>query len=250
MPTFFYKENRIFYRQQGQGSLMVICPGNTASSICHQADMEYFTQDFTVAVIDYLGTGQSDRLPNFGEDWFESCADQVAALIEHLGLGPAILLGTSGGAVVAMQAAARHPDSVRAVIADSFTPVFTEEMLHNNVIEERALRSEGQVGFWRFAQGEDWEAVVAADTAMLTKLTARGGDWLGDSLSRVTCPVFLTASLEDRTLVHPETYVNEMLARLQHGRAYINQHGGHPLMWSDPDSFRKAVKGFLNSFLE
>ena len=250
MPKFFYKESQIFYRQQGQGPLMVICPGNTASSICHQQDMTYFVQDFTVAAVDYLGTGQSERLPEFGEDWFESCGDQIAALIEHLGLGRAILLGTSGGAVAALQCAARHPESIRAVIADSFTPVFTAEMLQKNVLDDRALRSETQVNFWRFAHGEDWDLVVKADTAMLTRLVARGGDWLGDSLSRIACPVFFTASLEDQALIQPGPYILEILARVQNGRAYINQHGGHPLMWSDPESFRGAIKGFLESLLE
>ena len=250
MPEFNYQGKKIFYRQLGQGPLMVICPGNTASSICHQQDMDYFAQDFTVAAIDYLGTGQSDRLPAFGENWFEDCSDQVAALIDHLDLGPAVLLGTSGGAVVALQSAARHPEAVKAVLADSFTPVFTNEMLRKNVIEDRAVRSEPQVNFWRFAQGEDWERVIEADTAMLTQLVVNGGDWLGDSLSRVTCPVFFTASLEDQALIQPGTYILEMLAQVQNGRAYINQHGGHPLMWSDPDSFRRAIKGFLESFLE
>ena len=136
------------------------------------------------------------------------------------------------------------------MIADSFTPVFTEEMLKKNVLEDRAVRSEAQVNFWRFAQGEDWEAVIEADTAMLTRLVDRGGDWLGDSLSRIACPVFFTASLEDQMLIQPGTYILQMLAQVQDGRAYINQHGGHPLMWSDPDSFRKAIKGFLESFLE
>lgn len=178
MPTFLFEKKFIFYRQKGHGPLLIICPGNTASSICHQADMAYFAQDFTVAAIDYLGTGKSDRLPEFDDHWFEDCADQAAALIEHLALGSAILLGTSGGAVVVLQTTARHPEAVRGVIADSFTPVFTEEMLKENVLEDRAVRSEAQVNFWRFAQGEDWEAVIEADTAMLERfLTAAGTGW-------------------------------------------------------------------------
>ena len=250
MPEFNYQGKKIFYRQQGQGPLLVICPGNTASSICHQEDIAYFAQDFTAVAIDYLGTGKSDRLPEFDDHWFENCADQAAALIEHLALGPVILLGTSGGAVAALQTAARHPEAVRGVVADSFTPVFTNEMLRKNVIEDRAVRSEPQVNFWQFAQGKDWESVIEADTAMLTQLVRRGGDWLGDSLGQITCPLFFTASLEDRALIQPGAYILEMLARVQNGRAYINQHGGHPLMWSDSDSFRRAIKGFLESFLE
>ncbi len=129
MPKFTYQENQLFYRRQGNGPLLVILPGNTASSICHQAELDYFSDSFTAVALDYLGTGLSDRISPMPDNWFASCANQVAALIEHLALGPAILLGTSGGAVVALNCAAMHPDKVRAVIADSFTPTLTPQML-------------------------------------------------------------------------------------------------------------------------
>ena len=64
------------------------------------------------------------------------------------------------------------------MIADSFTPVFTEETLKENVLEDRAVRSEAQVNFWRFAQGEDREAVIEADTAMLERLLTAAGTGL------------------------------------------------------------------------
>ena len=42
-------------------------------------------------------------------------ADVLAGLVETLGLGPAVLAGGSGGARVALLAAARHPDAVAGV---------------------------------------------------------------------------------------------------------------------------------------
>ena len=250
MPFFEFMEKDIYYRQAGQGPLLMILPGNTASSACHGEDLAYFSNTFTAVSLDYLGTGQSDRLDTFGNDWYQQCADQAAALIQHLNLGQAVLLGTSGGAVVALHAAARHPNIFQGVIADSFTPVFTWEMLHENVIEERSIRSEGQVAFWRMAHGEDWERVIDADTDMLKRLTESGGRWLGDALARIVCPILFTASLEDRMLRQPASYTLQMLKEAHDGRAFLCQHGGHPLMWSNPGEFRRAVSGFLHSFLE
>jgi len=250
MHKFNYHGKQVFYRLEGEGPLLVILPGNTASSACHQEDLAYFSNRFTVVSLDYLGTGQSDRLESFGEQWYQNCADQAAALIQHLGIGPAVLLGTSGGAVVALHAAARHPNLVHGVIADSFTPEFTVDMLQDNVIDERAVRSESQVAFWRFAHGEDWEAVIDADTEMLKQLTQEGGNWLGDSLSRVECPIFFTASLEDAMLRQPETYTLQMLVQARDGRAFLSKNGGHPLIWSNPGEFRRAISGFLTSFLD
>ncbi|MBG0788114.1 MAG: alpha/beta hydrolase, partial [Anaerolineaceae bacterium] len=175
MPKFTYQGKQLFYRRQGAGPLLVILPGNTASSICHQGELDYFADSFTTVALDYLGIGRSDRISQMPEDWFADCADQAAALIEHLALGPAILLGTSGGAVVALNDAAAHPDKVRAVVADSFTPRFTPEMLQRNVIEERSQPTKDQAAFWQYAHGEDWQSVVESDTQMLIDLVDKGG---------------------------------------------------------------------------
>ncbi len=248
MPHFTYQGKQLFYRRQGNGPLLVILPGNTASSACHQADLDYFAQNFTAVSVDYLGTGLSDRTDNTPTDWFQDCGDQAAALIEHLGLGPAVLLGTSGGAVVALRCAATHPDLVRAVIADSFTPIFTPQMLRQNVIAERSKPTDDQAAFWRFAHGEDWRAVVEADTQMLKGMVENGGQWLGDSLARVACPVMLTFSLADQMLIDPARYGFEILSQLPDARGFFSPKGGHPLMWSAPDEFRQAITGFLGQY--
>ena len=249
MPKFNYQGNQLFYRRQGEGPLLVILPGNTASSICHQADLDYFAPSFTTVSLDFLGTGQSDRIDHMSSDWFRYCADQAAALIEHLGLGPALLLGTSGGAVVTLRCAGEHPDLVRVVIADSFTPVFTPKMLQHNVIEERSNPTDDQAAFWQFAHGEDWRAVVEADTQMLINLVENGGQWLGNSLARVACPVLLTFSLQDPMLIESAKYGLEILSQLSDGRIFFSPKGGHPLMWSAPEEFRQAIQGFLGQFL-
>lgn len=41
---------------------MLILPGNTASSSCYQGEMDYFSDRYRVASLDFLGTGRSDRL--------------------------------------------------------------------------------------------------------------------------------------------------------------------------------------------
>ncbi|WP_431246041.1 alpha/beta fold hydrolase [Leifsonia xyli] len=50
---------------------------------------------------------------------FEGSADDVAAVLTSLGLGPVDVLGFSNGGQVALQLAARHPSAVRRLIAAS-----------------------------------------------------------------------------------------------------------------------------------
>ena len=47
---------------------------------------------------------------------FEAMADDVAALISHLGLEEADVMGYSVGGSVALQTAIRHPEAVRKVV--------------------------------------------------------------------------------------------------------------------------------------
>jgi pimeloyl-ACP methyl ester carboxylesterase len=47
---------------------------------------------------------------------FETMADDIAALIEHLGLGQADIMGFSLGGGVALRTAIQHPDQVRRVV--------------------------------------------------------------------------------------------------------------------------------------
>ncbi|MBG0786818.1 MAG: hypothetical protein H0S79_17115, partial [Anaerolineaceae bacterium] len=92
-------------------------------------------------------------------------------------------------------------------------------------------------------------SVVESDTQMLIDLVDKGGEWLGGSLARVSCPVLLTFSLEDPTLIDPAKYGFEILSQLADGRIFFNPKGGHPLIWSAAKEFRQATQGFLGQFL-
>jgi pimeloyl-ACP methyl ester carboxylesterase len=70
-----------------------------------------------VLAVELQGHGRTeagDRRPSF-----EASADDVAALLDGLAIGPVDVLGFSNGGQVALQLAARHPGAVRRVVAAS-----------------------------------------------------------------------------------------------------------------------------------
>ena len=99
MPHFIWNNHQIFYREQGEGPLLLILPGNTVSSICHQGELEYFSDHYHTASLDFSGTGKSDRVAIWAQDWWADGANQAITLVEHLGYQECIVMGTSGGAV-------------------------------------------------------------------------------------------------------------------------------------------------------
>lgn len=245
MPHFEWKGRQLFYRERGEGDLLLVLPGNTASSACHAGELAYWAGRYHVVSLDFLGTGRSDRVPVWADDWYDQGAHQAAALVQHLERSSCILIGTSGGAVVALLMAALYPSLVRAVIADSFEERFPKELVQTNLIANRARRTPGQVAFWEAAHGADWEQVVDADTQMLVRLAERGGDWFGERLGRIRCPVLLTATREDELVPDAGWQALAVAAQVADCRVFVNSTGGHPLMWSRSQDFRAISDYFV-----
>lgn len=103
MPYFTHRGRRLFFREQGGGPPLLILAGNTASSACHGGELAHFGARYRAVALDFLGTGMSDRAAAWPRDWWAAGAASAAALIDHLGAGPAVVVGTSGGAAVALQ---------------------------------------------------------------------------------------------------------------------------------------------------
>ena len=224
---------------------MLVLPGNTASSACYQADMDYFCDRYCTVSIDFLGTGKSNRVQVWDRDWWMLGANQAEALITYLGFQDCIVLGSNGGAVIALLLAIHYPGKVRAVIADSCSRNFKEQAALELLVKDRAQKTDGQKQFWQFAHGPDWEQVVEADTQMLMQFAAGGGDWFSGQLSEIDCPVLLTASQQDETTQNMTKDAEWMAKEIKDCTLFLDEQGGHPLMWTEPQAFRAACDNFL-----
>lgn len=101
----------------GTGPLLVIIPGGPQDAGVF-ADMARSLADrYTVVAFDPRGNSRSpfDGAP--GELKVEQQADDAAALIRALGDEPAYVFGTSGGAQIGLDLAARHPELVYTLVA-------------------------------------------------------------------------------------------------------------------------------------
>jgi pimeloyl-ACP methyl ester carboxylesterase len=241
------KGYRLAYREYGSGPLLIILPGNTASSAYHLGELEYFGSRCRAVALDPLGTGLSQRLEVWPEDWWQQLGRDAISLIDHLGEREAVLVGTSGGAVAALWAGIYAPERVRAVIADSTEETPDPAMLRAEILN-RQRKDAGQVQFWSGAHGPDWEQVVDADSRVCLALANRGGDWFEGRLGEIRCPVLFSASLNDDLLSDVLHQVPAMAAKVPAGQAFLLNNGGpHPLMWSRPVQFRAAAGAFLSS---
>jgi valacyclovir hydrolase len=244
MPFFTHDDHQLFYREKGTGPLLLILPGSTASSAWHEGELMHFGDRYRAVALDFWGTGQSDRIRHWPADWWEQGAHDAAALIEYLGYRQSLVVGTSGGALVALLMASLYPERVQAVIADSTVAHFPARALSRQV-KNRSRRTREQIAFWQKAHGADWSQVVSADSDFLLRFEKAGGDCFHGRLKEIRCPVLLSASLEDELLPNVGAQAHAMADQIKASRLYLAPHGNHPFMWSRSDEFRREADDFL-----
>lgn len=107
-----------FIRDSGgpsAGPAVLLLHGWTAS-----ADINFFpvftclAESYRVIALDQRGHGRGMRSPEPFS--LEDCADDAAALLEQLGVGPVIVVGYSMGGAVGLLLARRHPGQVAALV--------------------------------------------------------------------------------------------------------------------------------------
>jgi pimeloyl-ACP methyl ester carboxylesterase len=246
VASFIANGHRLFYVEEGRGAPLVILHGNTSSSAMHEEELEHFGKRHHAVGIDFWGTGRSERIAEWPKRWWWNAAEDAAALVRHLGEGPAVFVGTSGGGVAALLAAIHYPETVKAVIADSCVATWRPEEV-DAMMAGRSRLSLGQIAFWQKAHGDGWQTVVERDTEMIRSYATTGIDFFEGRLAEIACPVLLTDSLGDEMLPRVGEEICRMTREIPDCRALIVNDGRHPMMWSRAEEFRRVSDAFLSA---
>jgi pimeloyl-ACP methyl ester carboxylesterase len=116
LATATINGTRLFYEVSGDGKVPLVCVHGGWGSH-HDWDLvaPKLSESFTVVTYDRRGHGDSERSTQ-QVGMRENVAD-AAALIEHLGLAPAWVVGNSFGATITLWVAGEHSSLLRGIIA-------------------------------------------------------------------------------------------------------------------------------------
>lgn len=246
MPYFKYKGKNIWYDESGEGLPLLLLHGNTASGRMFDGVIDLYARNFRVITIDFLGHGKSDRLERFPTDlWFDE-AMQVVEFLRQGEYGEVGIIGTSGGAIAALNVALEAPDVVNKVIADSFEGETPLAEFVESIVTERE-QSKHDPSFYICNHGKDWGSVVDNDTRALDEHYRTIGKFFHRDLSELKVPVLLTGSRKDEyipTGFFERTY-GDMLARIPLGAMCLFEEGGHPAMLSNAGKFAELARKFF-----
>jgi pimeloyl-ACP methyl ester carboxylesterase len=115
----------IHYLDQGDGEPLLLLHGGVVSTnpiwagvpVAYACHMDTLAEHFRVIAPDTRGCGRT--VHTGGPIGFDLLADDVAALINALGLEPPLIAGFSEGAITATILGIRHPDAIRAIVNDA-----------------------------------------------------------------------------------------------------------------------------------
>ena len=107
----------LYYEIHGTGRPLVLLHGGLGASEMFGPALEQLAGSHQVIAVDLQGHGRTADVDR--PIRIETMAEDVAALIDHLGLGQVDAVGYSLGGGVAFQLAVRHPDKVRKLVVVS-----------------------------------------------------------------------------------------------------------------------------------
>jgi len=114
MPREHVRGFDLHYLQAGEGDDVLLLCGLGDDVTAWNGQFDPFSQDYRVTVVDNRGVGRSS-LPD-GEFTVADMAQDVAALCDAIGVGPAHVMGFSMGGAIAQELAIARPDLIRSLV--------------------------------------------------------------------------------------------------------------------------------------
>ncbi|MDP3856882.1 MAG: alpha/beta hydrolase [Stagnimonas sp.] len=250
---------QLFYEIHGEGPAVLLIHGLGSSGL----DWEYqlpALRGYQVISVDLRGHGRSTRGAKIPIS-IELFAQDLAALLEHLGIASAHVVGLSLGGGVAFQLALDQPARVRSLsIVNSGPHAITNPFLAALVVGSRLLtirlaglpklgekvagrlfpkpeHAHKKASFIERFAGNDVDCYRASLKALI-------GWSVQHRLSEITAPVLVLTADQDYTSVK---WKRAYTARLRNAQLVVVPDSRHALPMENPEPFNAALLGFLQA---
>lgn len=266
MPVLKLDDADIFYETRGSGPPMLFNAATaTHGEVWKFHQVPEFSRDHTVIIFDQRGTGKSAaRSKDYAN---KRLCDDAAALLDHLGLGPAIVLGHSNGGRVSQRLAVERPDLVKKLVLMSSGGASNSGGIPLNMCMELVEMGyapwvrwqcivNGFTKKWAAENPAELERFLAVRLAAppslevyLRHVIGRQAFNLGDRVKEISAPTLvLVGDDEDHGPPGHQThmfYARQLSKDIRNARLVVLPGQGHYYYFSAPEMFHKAVREFL-----
>ncbi len=257
MPIARILDLDVNYELTGNGPPLLLIHGLGSSTEDWSSQAKFFATRFTVVTYDVRGLGKTGKprsrytLTQFAKD--------AAALIEHLHLGAAHVIGISMCGMIALQLVVDRPDLVRSLTIVNSGPELVLRTLRQKIaiyqrflivrlmgmrkmgeVLSRALLPSPQHAPERAQFVERWARNNPG--AYLRSLRALIGWSVTARLGDITCPTLVVAADQDYT---PVAFKEQYTASIAGAQLAVIAGAHHMLPVECPNEFNAAVMRFL-----
>lgn len=249
---------QLHYEDYGRGMPVLLVHGLGSSTRDWEYQVPALAARYRVIALDVRGHGRSDK-PRERYS-IAAFADDVVALIEHLGLIDVHLVGISMGGMIGFQLGVDHPELLRSLtIVNSgpevkprtpkdFLEIAKRWTLSRVLSLESIAKALGGLLFPLPEQAELRRKIEERwpqndKRAYLSALDAIIGWGVRERLRRIQCPTLVVSADRDYTPVsQKETYVKE----LPNARLVVIEHSRHATPLDQPERFNATLLDFLD----
>lgn len=244
----------MYYEIHGSGDPIVVLHGAYMNADTMAPFVQLLAGNYQVIVPEAQAhgrTGDIDRPLSY-----EAMADDVAALLDTLGIEKADVFGYSMGGSTALQVAIRHPEKVNKLIVVSATykseGVYPEMLaMFPTITPEMFAGSPMETEYMRLAPNkENWPVLVQK----LVDLDSAAQDWPAADVQAITAPTLIV--IGDADIVKPDHAVEMYRLRggdvasdmvgMPESRLAIIPGTNHIGVMFKPDLLAAFVTDFLN----
>jgi pimeloyl-ACP methyl ester carboxylesterase len=207
--------------------------------------MPSFAEEFRVVAVEHRGHGRTANPAGFMS--FEQLGDDIAGLMEQLGLEAAHVAGISDGGVVALDLALRYPDSTRSIVVLGGNHSTHEGIrAYAGSLDPDAITAAAPEAAAAFAarhdQGKEpgwWKQLLR----QIVENNSHNPTWTEEDLRRISCPTLLIAGENDpfATLDQMATMKREIPG----AEWLIVNNAGHPVHFEHPGIVQPRILDFL-----
>lgn len=246
--------------EKGQGSVTLIFLHYFGGSALEwQSVMNALAGRYRCIAIDLRGHGDSDA-PETSYS-VDNMADDIAGLINSLGVQDFALIGHSMSGKVALALAARQPTGLLSLVLVSPSPPVPEPIPDNErqkLLEGHGQRSAAEHTLKNITEASVSEAVreqIIADDLRTAKpawdawLLEGSKENISDRMSAISVPVHIIVGAEDRALP-PDVQHRLVLPYLKTASFDTIEKAGHLLPWEVPDQLTTFIQKKVDTFVQ
>jgi 3-oxoadipate enol-lactonase len=256
---------RIYYEEHGSGEPVLLAYGIGGNAGMWEPNVEALSAGHRLILWEPRGHARSDSPENPQSVTFAHWVRDLYDLMDHLGLGRAVVGGLSLGAGIATRFALDHPERVRALLViDSSSASGLPLGVDNVVMRAKSIEVTLKGGMdamaeFAIASNPNVAGRIKLDPGarkeifdyyrMLTPIGYANAlrallqmDYITDRLGEITVPTLLVCGDEDPSLGP----MREIQKRIPHARFALLSLAGHFANRDRPEAFNRAVVEFLN----